>query len=359
MPYTYICDMLDYLVVGLGLAGVSFCETLDQNGKTFTVFNDNSQQASKVAGGMYNPVILKRFTMAWKASEQLVEMLPFYEMVEKKLGITCVEKLQVIRRFASVEEQNGWFEAADKTMLQPFLATEVFSNENPVINAPFGYGEVLRTGKIAVSKLLLAYEGHLNEKGNLISKSFDFDKLVVTKDGVTYGNLKAKRLVFSEGFGMKLNPYFKYLPLTGTKGEYLIIKAPNLRESKAVKAGIFIIPEGNDLYRIGATYKWKDHTNAPTEASKIELIEKLTAILNCDFQVVDQLAGVRPTVTDRRPLVGRHPKYDKLFVLNGLGSRGVMIAPWAAKQLFNFIENKQAIAPEMNCSRFTKKYFLA
>jgi glycine oxidase len=58
---------LDYIIVGCGLAGVSFCEELRAHGKSFVVFDDQSQQSSIVAAGLYNPVILKRFTAVWKA----------------------------------------------------------------------------------------------------------------------------------------------------------------------------------------------------------------------------------------------------------------------------------------------------
>jgi len=73
--------------------------------------------------------------------------------------------------------------------------------------------------------------------------------------------------------------------------------------------------------------------------------------------VVNQLAGIRPTVTDRRPLVGQHPKYKNLYVLNGFGSRGVLIAPFASLQLLNSIETGSTIHSEMDISRFTKKHF--
>ena len=55
--------MVDYLIVGLGLAGIAFCEKLDEHGKTFIVINDDSQTSSNIAGGLYNPVILKRFNL--------------------------------------------------------------------------------------------------------------------------------------------------------------------------------------------------------------------------------------------------------------------------------------------------------
>lgn len=349
--------MIDYLIVGLGIAGVSFCERLEQSGKTYKVISDASQTSSLVAGGLYNPVILKRFTMAWNAKEQLDLAIPFYQSLERKLNIKLDYKLPVLRRFASVEEQNMWFEASDKMGLKDFLATTIQRNHNPKIDAPFGFGEVMHTGRIDTAKLLLSYKKYLRSKDKFIEETFAYNALKINVEGFDYKSVRARQIIFAEGYGMKKNPFFDYLPLTSTKGEYLTVKVPDLNETKAIKSSIFLIPWENDLYRIGATYKWKDTTNLPTQASRTELLQKLDALLKCDYEVVDQLAGIRPTVTDRRPLVGRHPKNENMFVLNGFGSRGVMIAPFASKQLLNLIEKGTAIHPEMNISRFTKKHF--
>jgi len=67
---------VDYLIVGSGLAGIAFCEQLKTYGKSFVMFDDNSQVSSTVAGGLYNPVVLKRFTPVWKSQEQLELALP-------------------------------------------------------------------------------------------------------------------------------------------------------------------------------------------------------------------------------------------------------------------------------------------
>lgn len=349
--------MIDYLIVGLGLAGVSFCEQLEKTGKTFKVISDTSQTSSVVAGGLYNPVILKRFTMAWNADSQLKLTKSFYASLEKKLHVKLDYELPVLRRFASVEEQNLWFEASDRPRLKDFLSPEIVNNKNPNIDAPFEFGEVLQTGRIDVQQLLSSYTKYLLSNDLLIQDTFDYAKLHLAAKMVSYKSIKAKQIVFAEGFGMKQNPYFNYLPLTGTKGEYLTIKAPDLKESNSIKSNIFLIPWQDDLYRVGATYKWKDTTNIATEESRVELLEKLKIFLKCDFEVVDQLAGIRPTVTDRRPLVGKHPKYANIYVLNGFGSRGVMIAPYASEQLLNFIEKGDEIHHEMDISRFTQKHF--
>ena len=66
------------------------------------------------------------------------------------------------------------------------------------------------------------------------------------------------------------------------------------------------------------------------------------------------LIVIRPTIKDRRPLVGTHPIHPNLAVLNGLGTRGVMIAPTAAKQLYNYLENGVDVDKEYSILRFLK-----
>ncbi|WP_372973165.1 NAD(P)/FAD-dependent oxidoreductase [Muriicola sp.] len=348
--------MVDYLVVGLGLAGISFCETLERNGKSFRVISDHSQKASTVAGGLYNPVILKRFTLSWRAHEQLTILPAFYAGLEKKLGVALDHPLRVLRRFVSAEEQNGWFEASDKPGMGELMSTDLISNTNPSINAPFGYGEVLGTGRLDTELLQEAYRQYLVKKDLLVPETFDFDALELPETGVVYKDVQARQIVLAMGFGLKQDPYFNYLPLNGTKGELLTVKAPKLNETRVIKSSVFIIPLGDDLYRIGATYKWQDKTHLPTEAAREELETKLRSFLKCDYQVVDHVAGIRPTVADRRPLVGRHPAYKDLYVLNGFGSRGVMIAPYASKALYGFIESGKELPQDMDIERFRKRY---
>ncbi|WP_136465859.1 NAD(P)/FAD-dependent oxidoreductase [Flagellimonas onchidii] len=349
--------MVDYLVVGLGLAGISFCEKLEAEGKSFRVISDNSQQASLVAGGLYNPVILKRFTMAWKAKEQLEKAMPFYQGLERKLNVKLDEKIPVLRKFASIEEQNTWFEAADKPGLDYFLSTNIIKNENPSIDAPFGFGEVKHTGRIHTNTLIASYGEYLEQNGLLQKETFDFSCSEAFNDHISYKSIKAKQIVFATGYGLKNSPFFNYLPLNGTKGELLTIKAPDYKETRVVKSSVFTIPLGDDLYLVGATYKWKDKTNMPTEDAKNELLEKLKTFLQCDFEIVNHVAGIRPTVVDRRPLVGQHPEHKNMYVLNGFGSRGVMIAPYASEQLFDYIETGNELDSEINIDRFTKKYY--
>jgi hypothetical protein len=219
------------------------------------------------------------------------------------------------------------------------------------IDSPFNFGEVLHSGYLDTALLLDVYKDFLNSKYLLQNETFDHSLLEKNKDFVSYKNYKAKNIVFAEGFGMLSNPFFSKLPLDGTKGELLLIKAPHLNLKVIVKTSIFIIPVGIDLYKVGATYNWQDKTNIPTEAAKKELVDQLKELIQCEFEIIEHYAGVRPTVKDRRPLVGTHPIHGNIHVLNGLGTRGVMLAPAMATSLFNNIENNIQLDPMIDIKR--------
>lgn len=343
---------VDYIIIGAGIAGISFCEQLRLNGKSFVVFDNNSQQSSTIAGGLYNPVVLKRFTAVWKATEMLDIALPHYAAIEERLGVKLDYKIPVYRTFSSLEEQNNWFSASDRPVLSNYLDNTIIKNRNSFVNAPFGFGRVLETGRVDTKALLLAYRTDLLKAGLLFQDAFEHDKLSVLTEGVIYKDIRARQVVFAEGFGLKNNPYFSNLPLAPVKGELLIISAPELEINFVLKAGVFLIPLGNHLYYVGATYSWSLLNDDTTKAAKEELLEKLKKIISCDFEVVNHYAGVRPAVKDRKPLVGKHAKLENVYLLNGLGSRGVMIGPYVAKQLYNFIENNTPLDNEIDLSRF-------
>ncbi len=342
----------DYIIVGLGLAGIAFAEELRERNKSFVVFEDSSQNSSLVAGGMYNPVILKRFTPVWNADEQLAIALPFYEKIEKRFGKKYDYKVPIYRVFKSIEEQNNWFAACDEILLQDYMVPRIIKNENNHIQAPFHLGKLVQTGRIDVNSLAKDYRQDLVQKDLLRNEKFNYDLIEFEGNFVSYKDIQASKIVFCEGFGLKANPYFNYLPLQEAKGELLTIHAPDLKLDGLIKAAVFVLPIGDELYKVGATFNWVDKTKEPTLKGKEELIKKLETVINCSYTVVDHVAGIRPTTKDRRPFIGVHPKRKQLAILNGLGTRGVMIAPISAQKLANHLENGIVIEKDVSIERF-------
>ena len=347
--------MLDYLIIGSGLAGISFSEMALQNGKSILVMDNSSQNSSKIAAGLYNPVILKRFSEVGQAKEHLLVMKEFFSVLEKKLNSQLDFKTPILRKFFSVEEQNNWFAASDKVNIGPYLSTRLITKKYESIDSPFGYGEVLQTGYVDTTLLLEKYKNYLITNQLFLEESFDYGLLQEETDGIRYKDIQAKHIIFAEGFGMHANPYFQHLPLDGTKGELLIIKAPHLDLDVILNTSLYILPLGNDLFKIGATYNWDDKTALPTEAGKNELVERIKEIITCDFEIMEHHAGVRPTVKDRKPLIGTYEYHNSIHILNGLGTRGVMLGPAMAKALFENIEYQKPLDRFVDIKRFAKK----
>ena len=343
----------DYIIVGSGLASIMFAEQLRIHQKSFVVISDRSQQASVVASGLYNPVVLKRFTAVWNAASHLETAIPKYASLEQLLGLKLDYIVPIHRVFNSIQEQNNWFLACEKPLLTNFLNPKLINNKNSSIKAPFGFGEVYSTGRIDTQKLIETYRLFLSKANQYIAENFDYKLLNENPEGFTYKSIKAKHIVFTEGFGIHKNPYFKQLPLGGTKGELITIHSPQLQLTTILKSGVFVIPMGNDNYLVGSTYEWTDKTNSTTLGAKSQLLEKLKRLLICDFEVLDQRAGIRPTVSDRRPLVGRHPNHNNMYVLNGLGTRGVLIAPSMSEALYKLIEMNSPLNEEIDINRFS------
>ena len=289
----------------------------------------------------------------WQATQQIELLREHYAFFEEFFQETLLEDLPVLRKFASVEEQNLWFEKSDKPSLQPYLDTQLLT-KNPFqhVKATYGFGKVKDTGRVSVDKLLQLVMGYLEEQQYLLKETFQYNELTVLSSGYSYKDYTADTIVFCEGYGLTHNPYFNHLPLVGNKGELVTIYAEDLNVDAVVKSGCFIIPLGNHHYKIGATYNHVDKDQKPSERAKTELIEKLEKLINCTYTVVNHQAAIRPTTKDRRPLIGSHPKYKNMYVLNGLGTRGVMIGPFAAKNLFEHIEKQETLHPEMDIARF-------
>jgi len=347
--------MLDYLIVGSGLAGISFAETALQHQKKILIIDNQSQSASLIAGGLYNPVILKRFSEVWQAEQQLAVLDSFYQKLESKLQIKVDYKIPILRKFFSIEEQNNWFAASDNKMLAPFLSLDLVTTKYHGINSPFNYGQVLQSGYVDTKLLLNAYKKYLLDHNLLLEETFDYHSIQFFDDGVQYKNTKAKQIIFAEGFGLHANPFFNYLPLDGTKGELFIIKAPNLNLEVIINTSVFILPLGNDLFKVGATYNWQDKTSNPSEEGRTELLARIYEILDCEFEIIAHFAGVRPTVRDRKPLVGTHPQFSRLHILNGLGTRGVMLGPSMAIALFELIEHQKPLDKVIDIKRYENK----
>lgn len=347
----------DYLIVGQGLAGTALAfRLIQENKKVLLVDSVAKSAASFVAPGMYNPMVLKRFTKCWNVEKQLPYMYEFLDAFEDKFNVHIHERLPLYRILHSVEEQNLWYEASDKKSLSDYMSEEIKSYKQDGIISNFGLGKVNHAGRVHIAKMLESFRAYLISNDIFLNEDFSHADLYSTENGFTYKDYTFEKIVFCEGYGILQNPMFSYLPLLGTKGELIEIYAPELKLTKLLKGSVFILPLGEDKYRVGATFNWKDKSIEHTEEAKQELQKKLETIITVPYKVINQTAGIRPTVKDRRPLMGRHPENENMYVFNGLGTRGVLISAYLTKQMYDFLETDSELDPECDISRYDKLY---
>ena len=115
----------------------------------------------------------------------------------------------------------------------------------------------------------------------------------------------------------------------------------------------FVLPRGG-YYIAGSNYDLTGTDWQSTSAAKDEIINKIDKILNIGYEIVGQRAGLRPATHDRRPVLGLLPKCPQIGVFNGLGTKGVSLAPYFACQFANFLINGTEIDEEVEIGRFFK-----
>ena len=118
-----------------------------------------------------------------------------------------------------------------------------------------------------------------------------------------------------------------------------------------MKGPIYVIPLGNDKYKVGATYSRDDSSANCTEEAKEEILSKLKSFIQCPFEILGQTSGIRPTTKDHRPLLGNFEGSPNLIFFNGLGSRGFLMAPLLSEMLYNHLENGIILQKEIDIKR--------
>ena len=344
---------IDTLIVGFGLAGLAYAETLRRQGKSFHVIDRAQGGSSVIAAGIYNPTVLKRFNMTWQGEALHTAALPFYSAIEERLSKQFLFPYPIIKLFAQTAEHNQWMVASDRSGLSSFLDPNIYKTPLKGVKAPLGFAKVNHCGRLDTTALIQAYKNSISS--NITISAFDFSKLEITPAQLTYEELSAKHLVFCEGYAMIDNPYFKDIPLVGSKGQILIIDAPELKLETILKGPIFIAPLGGDKYWAGASFEQHDKSLDITDEAAQWLKTKIDRMIDVPYTIDRQITHIRPTVKDRRPLLGTHKKYKNLHLFNGMGSRGVLTAPTAASWLFKHINGQEALAKEVNINRYEKK----
>ncbi len=340
---------VDYIIVGDGYAGVFFAHQLIKNNKSFVMFSEGKKSASQVSAGIINPVVLKKFTTFWKAQEQIDFLKDSLKEIETYTEHDYLINAPIHRIFHDENEQKLWLKKSENFELTDFLDKKFDHIE--VVKNDFNTGKVSQSARLNVNGFFTGIFDFLENRLQLIKEKFDYSKVNAVDS--TYKDFSFKKIIFCEGMGVKENPFFSDVCVNANKGHHIKVKLSKpLAQNITIKKKHFLFPLDNELYFYGGTYD-RDQLHSHVDDSAVEqLTNGLAEFYPYDFEIKEVNFGFRPTVKDRRPIIGQHPEHSNMYVFNGLGARGILNGCYFSKILYDFVENGSPLPPEVSMERF-------
>ncbi|VFA43715.1 NAD(P)/FAD-dependent oxidoreductase [Chryseobacterium indologenes] len=340
---------VDYIIVGDGYAGLFFAHQLIRNNKSFVIFSEGRKSASQVSAGIINPVVLKKFTTFWKAQEQIDFLKNSLREIETYTGKNYLIDAPIHRIFHDENEQKLWLKKSANEELSGFLS-EKFERLNGVKN-DFQTGKVNQSARLDVNGFFSGLFDYFEKNDFLIREKFEYTQLDPAR--AIYKDFSFKNIIFCEGMRVRDNPYFSEISVNPNKGHHIKVRLSQpIPENITIKKKHFLFPTGTGLYFYGGTYDRDQLHHHIDESAVDQLVKGLSEIYPYDFDVEEVHFGFRPTVKDRRPIIGRHETHDNLYVFNGLGARGILNGCYFARDLYRCIEEGVPLHEEVSSDRF-------
>jgi len=336
------------LIVGGGIAGLTLAYRLFQRHLPFEIWTKQENHSSSVAAGLMIPIVFRRTTKSWRIDEFLPKAEEFYTNLEQKFGVSLWHPVKIRRSFSHEQEREDWLKKKQDPSYAQYLG-DMNTTENANIYHEFGTGIVEKAAWVDGSVLLPTLTKFFEDKNCLRYQNFSFAPENLQKIKATF-----EKIVFCEGYELIHNPFFNYLPLDPTKGQVLVIESDEISETESINRKCFVLPIGNRQFKVGSTYEWHDSTLNATNEAREELENHLKSLISARYDVVQQLVGVRPTVKDRRPLLGQHPTEKQLYVLNGFGTKGYLLSPAMTEQMADLLQSGKELDAEISIKRCKK-----
>lgn len=347
---------VDYIIVGQGLAGSALSlHCLKRSKRILVIDKPTANTASRIAVGLFNPITGRFLVKTWMADILFPFMHSFYRDAELTTGGRFFYPMSLYRPFATIEEQNEWMAKSVEPEYSQYLASISSKQLHPFVRDDFGGFTLNHCGYLDCIPYLEAVRNYISARSMVLEEVFEDDELEVAGDIVRYKGYEAPSIIFCQG--MERSGWFDWIPILPLKGETLRIET-SLTENIIINRGVYAVPTNQrGQWRVGATYSRNDASPGITVEGRQELTSKVGDLLRDPFSVLSQDWGIRPTTHDRKPVLGRHPEHRALYILNGMGPKGVSLAPYFSEVLLNYIENGRPLNKDVNIERYKLLYW--
>ena len=350
------------LIIGGGLAGCFQAATAAQRGHRVTLIDDlRPKSASRVAAGLFNVLTGREVNMSWMATEMLAALKAFLDDAAFADLQQYVHFMPIYKPFVDGHAYNDWMIGLEQPEFAALAQHEGRPQQPMLIHNPIGGLRIVACGWAEVGKLCTGMLDILQQRFELrlLHTVVDYaDMDPVTGEVRTPGAEGIyDEIVFAEGMGILDNPWFQFVQIRPLKGQVIDLQlAPGLDETQILMRKTFLIPKGNHAYTAGSTYelRFEDDETTPEGIESVE--SSVREQVNLPFQRTAARAAIRPTTPNRRPILGRHPDFSKLIVLNGLGTKGVLQAPLMSLMLRDWLDGAMPQLPkDVDVNRFLRK----
>lgn len=351
-----------HLIIGAGLTGCVLAHQLHALGHHITLADGPFKPiSSRVAAGLYNPIIPKRYRIARNAKEIFSFFPHFYSKLESLLHASFFHPAPIYYIHRDQEDQNEWDTYQTNTALSEWIRPYTAPAFPPNIDAPYGATHITEGGWLHISQFIDATHSFFNH-----SFLFGADPMHPTlglrlesDHTFTLSNRHFDRVFFCRGERERHFPtLFGALPFRPVRGDIITIESDEPIPQGIWHQGIFMIPLSEKRARVGATYDNNTLNYENNEQHIEEMIQKLKRFYKAPFRVVQKDAGIRPATASRLPIVAEHPIHKGMYIVNGMGSKGVTLAPYYCDLLLQHIFQNQPLPPSL-CSPLKQHPFVS
>lgn len=344
---------MTFTVVGQGLAGTWVALELQRAGHHVRVVDPLvTGTSSRVAAGIINPITGQRLKPTWRGAELIPQARYAF------MGFGVWRDVELRHAFRN-EETMSWFERRMASHeLDDLQLTRIDAGVYEGITYPHGGCSVPNAAMVDVAEFLSRGRTALLCNGAEFVNDFTTPDTV---DAITWQHAHmSDGIIWCTGIETLQNPLWTWLTLEPSKGEMLEVQFAKMGEGLRAEyvtgrplpyilnSGTWIAPLENGNYLVGATNDWDDHTSVRTTEARNTLLAEARRMTDSTFAVIDQRVAIRPSTLRKRPLIAKHPVDSRHAVLTGLGSKGCLVAPWAASQLVQHLLHDAPIDSEVN-----------
>lgn len=326
------------LIVGQGLAGTAVAWSLWKREIPFLIVDPELEvTSSKLAAGLITPITGIRVKKSWKLEELQPFAEAFYQELEIRLKQNFYRSCSMLRFFKNELERERWQKRSDEEEYASWIGkADLQTSEYPAwIDAPLGGFEQNGAAWLDTHTYLEASRDFFKDQASYSKGEVEEQDLVVSEQNVSWGGEMFRHVVLARGWQQKDSRFFPWLDFNSARGviaDLELLEIPRAEvKSQVIHHHAWIQTRSDRVWRCGSTYEFD--FNKPLESSLAEIEGKLAQFVKGPYRLTRAAAAVRPIIRHRSLVVGTHPVYPRVSLLNGLGSKGTLRAPWFAEML--------------------------